>query len=57
MKKEGLLHPCTIQFIQKYNLGNSVPNMLIILQIILAIAVSVPTYERSLLKPKLIKNY
>jgi len=46
-----------LQFIQKYNLGNSVPNIVIMLQIFLTIAVSVATCERSFSKLKLIKNY
>jgi len=46
-----------LQFIQKYNLGNSVPNVAIMLRIFLTIAVSVATCERSFSKLKLIKNY
>jgi len=46
-----------LQFIQKYNLGNSVPNIVIMLRIFLTIAVSVTTCERSFSKLKLIKNY
>ena len=34
-----------MQFIQKYNLGNSVPNIVIMLRIFLTIAVSVATCE------------
>jgi len=45
-----------LQFIQKYNLGNTVPNI-IILRIFFTIAVSVATCERSFSKRKLIKNY
>ena len=46
-----------LQFIQKYNLGNSVPNIVIMLRIFLTIAVSVATCERSFSKLKLIKDY
>ena len=46
-----------LQFIQKYNLGNSVPNIVIMLRIFLTIAVSVATYEGSFSKLKMIKNY
>jgi len=46
-----------LQFIQKYNFGNSVPNVIIMLWIFLTIAVSVATLERSFMKLKLIKNY
>ena len=46
-----------LQFIQKYNLGNSVPNILIMLRIFVTIACSVATCEGSFLKLKLIKNY
>ena len=48
-----------LQFIQKYNPGNSVPNIvgLILLRIFLTIAVSVATCERSFSKLNLIKNY
>lgn len=53
--KEGPLE--ILQFIQKYNLGNSVPNIVIMLRIFLTIAVSVATCERSFSKLKLIKNY
>ena len=45
------------QFIQKYNIGNSVPNIVIMRRIFLTIAVSVATCERSFSKLKLIKNY
>jgi len=43
LEKEGLLK--LLQFIQKYNLGNSVPNIVIMLRIFLTIAVSVATCE------------
>jgi len=46
-----------LQFIQKYNLGDSVPNIVIMLRSFLTIAVSVATCERSFSKVKLIKNY
>jgi len=46
-----------LQFIQKYNLGDSVPNIVIMLRSFLTIAVSVATCERSFSKLKLIKNY
>jgi len=46
-----------LQFIQKYNLGNSVPNIVIMLRIFLTITVSAATCERSFSKLKLIKNY
>ena len=46
-----------MQFIHKYNLGNSVPNIVIMQRIFLTIAVSVATCERSFSKLKLIKNY
>ena len=55
IEKEGPLE--LLQFIQKYNLGNSVPNIVIMLRIFLAIAVSVATCERSFSKLKLIKNF
>jgi len=42
---------------QKYNLGHSVPNIVIMLWILLTIAVSVTTCERNFSKLKLIKNY
>jgi len=41
VKKEGPFEH--LQFIQKYNLGNSVPNTVIMLWIFLTIAVSVAT--------------
>ena len=53
--KEGLLE--LLQFIQKYNLGNSVPNVVIMLRIFLTIDVSVATCDKSFSKLKLIKNY
>jgi len=43
LEKEGPLK--LLQFIQKYNLGNSVPNIAIMLRIFLTIAVSVATCE------------
>jgi len=46
-----------LQFIQNYNLGSSVPNIVITLQNLLTISVSVATCERSFSKLKLIKNY
>jgi len=46
-----------LQFIQKYNLGNSVPNIVIMLRIFLTIAAGVASCERSFSKLKLIKNY
>jgi len=55
VEKEGPLE--LLQFIQKYDLGNSVSNILIMLRIFLTIAVSVTTCERSFSKLKLIKNY
>jgi len=45
-----------LQFIQMYNLENSVPNVVIMLRIFLTIAASVATCERSFSKLKLIKN-
>ena len=42
VEKEGRLE--LLQFIQKYNLGNSVPNIVIMLRIFLTIAVSVAAY-------------
>ena len=55
LEKEGLLK--LLQFIQKYDLGNSGPNIVIMLRIFLTIAVSVATCDRSFSKLKLIKNY
>jgi len=46
-----------LNFIQKYNLGNSVPNIVIMLRIFLKIAVSAGTCEKSFSKLKLIKDY
>ena len=43
LEKEGLLK--LLQFIKKYNLGNSVPNMVIMLRIFPTIAFSVATCE------------
>ena len=54
-RNEGPLE--LLQFIKKYNLENSVPNIVIMLRIFLTIAVSVATCERSFSKLKLIKNY
>ena len=55
VEKEGPFE--LLQFIQKYNLENTVPNIVIMLRIFLTIAVSVTTCERSFSKLKLIKNY
>ena len=41
VEKEGPLE--LLQFIQKYNLGNSVPNIVITLRIFLTIAISLAT--------------
>jgi len=46
-----------LQYSQKYNIRNSLPNIVIMLRIFLTIAVSVATCERSFSKLKLIKNY
>ena len=46
-----------LQFIQKYNLTDSVPNIVILLRIFLTRAISVASCERSFSKLKLIKNY
>ena len=46
-----------LQFIQKYSLGNSVPNIVILLRIFLTFSVSVASCERRFSKLKLIKNY
>jgi len=54
VEKEGPLE--LLRFIQMYNLGNSVPNTVILLRIFLTIAVSAATCERSFAKLKLIKN-
>ena len=48
VEKEGSLK--LLQFIQKYNLGISVPNIVIMLRIFLTIAVSVATCERGFAK-------
>ena len=53
--KEGILE--LFRFIQKYNLGNSVPNIAILLRIFLTVSISVATCEKSFSKLKLIKNY
>jgi len=55
VEKEGPLE--LLQFVQKYNLRNSVPNIAIMPRIFFTTAVSVATCERSFSKPKLIKNY
>ena len=55
VEKEGPLE--LLQLIQMYNLGNSVPNIVIMLRNFHTIAVSVATCERSFSKLKLIKNY
>jgi len=55
VKKEAPL--AVLQFIQKYNLGNAAPNIVIMLRIFVTIAVSVATCEGSFSKLKLIKNY
>jgi len=54
VEKEGPLE--LLQFIQKYNLGDSDPNIVIMVQIFLIISVSVATCERSFSKMKLIKE-
>jgi len=46
-----------LQFIQKNNLGNFVPNIVIMLRIFITVAVSVATCDKSFSKLKLIKNY
>lgn len=46
-----------LQFIQKLNLGISVPNIVILIRIYLTLAISVASCERSFSKLKLIKNY
>jgi len=43
LEKEGLLK--LLQFIQKFNLGNSVPNIVMMLRIFLTITVGVATCE------------
>jgi len=55
VEKEGPFE--LLQFTQKYNLGNSVLNVEIMLRVFLTFAVSVATSERSFSKLKLIKNY
>jgi len=54
VEKEGPLE--LLHFNQKCNLGNSVPNIVIMLRIFVTIAVSVATCERSFSKLKLTKN-
>ena len=46
-----------LQFINKYNLANSVPNIVVMLRIFVTIAISVAICERSFSELKLIKNY
>ncbi|XP_026747537.1 uncharacterized protein LOC113508656 [Trichoplusia ni] len=46
-----------LQFIQKLNLGISVPNIVILIRIYLTLAISVASCEKSFSKLKLIKNY
>jgi hypothetical protein len=46
-----------LSFIQRYRLGDSVPNIVILLRIFLTRAISVASCERSFSKLKLIKNY
>ena len=46
-----------LRFIQRYHLGDSVPNIVILLRIFLTRAISVASCERSFSKLKLIKNY
>ena len=46
-----------LQFIQKFNLADSLPNVVILLHIFLTTAVSVASCERSFSKLKLIKSY
>jgi len=55
VEKEGHLE--LFQFIQKYNLGNSVPNIVIMLRIFLTIAVSVATCERRFSELSMINNF
>jgi len=55
VEKKSPLNFCSL--FKKYNLGNSVPNIVIMLRIFLTIAVSVAACERSFSKLKLIKNY
>ena len=52
---EGLLQ--ILQFIQNFNLGDSLPNIVILLRVFLTRAISVASCERSFSKLKLIKNY
>ncbi|KAL3852093.1 hypothetical protein ACJMK2_015779 [Sinanodonta woodiana] len=46
-----------LSFIQRYHLGESAPNIMILLRIFLTRAISVASCERSFSKLKLIKNY
>ena len=46
-----------LNFIQRYHLGDSVPNIVILLRIFLTRAISVASCERSFSKMKLIKSY
>ena len=55
---EKLEHPLELlQFIQKFKLADSLPNVVILLRILLTTAVSVASCERSFSKLKLIKSY
>lgn len=55
LKEQGPLE--LLQFIQQFELADSVPNLVVLLRISLTIAISVATCERSFSKLKLIKNY
>jgi len=55
MRKAGPLE--LLQFLQKYNLGNSVPNTVIMLRIFLTITVSLATCEKRFSRLKLIKKF
>jgi len=46
-----------LSFIQRHHLGDSVPNIVILLRIFLTRAINVARCERSFSKLKLIKNY
>ena len=46
-----------LQFIHKYSLQDSLPNLVVLLRIFLTRAISVASCERSFSKLKLIKNY
>ncbi|XP_018494653.1 zinc finger MYM-type protein 1-like [Galendromus occidentalis] len=46
-----------LQFIQRYALGSSLPNIVVLLRIFLTLAISVASCERSFSKLKLIKNH